>query len=446
MEGVGLPHQDQNEVVLAIHIRDFLQKQVKVSKVHVDGVRRTRNDFVAGVIQDSGVLAAKTIEEVLKCTQKAKSIFQELGIFKTVDICLDKDEENGGVEVTMDCNEFLIVGGSAGTQVGTNEGNMVVGGRLINVFGRAENFTADVSTGTNTKTSYRVGFMKPISRSLNKKFSLDARKSLIDFPFSSFMESSHSVTADLSFPSWLGSHSVTWEGAWRRIMGIPPLASFDIRQHAGRSLKSSVKHTLVMDGRDNGEFPTQGHFIKFSQEYSGLLGDVNFIKSEGEVKLFGSGSWDSIFSMTAKAGFLKSFSEKSHINDRFFLGGPLSIRGFKTFGIGPRRQSDSLGGDMYWSLGLHLYTPLPFRPGGFAERFRTHIFATGGNITQFTEAIPWKKRMEYLGENVRWSYGAGLVLLAGIARFELNYCILGWNSLTDSINPGLQFGVGINDV
>ena len=25
----------------------------------------------------------------------------------------------------MDCKEFLIVGGSAGTQVGTNEGNMV---------------------------------------------------------------------------------------------------------------------------------------------------------------------------------------------------------------------------------------------------------------------------------------------------------------------------------
>lgn len=28
-------------------------------------------------------------------------------------------------------------------------------------------------------------------------------------------------------------------------MGIPPLASFDIRQHAGRSLKSSVKVCLV---------------------------------------------------------------------------------------------------------------------------------------------------------------------------------------------------------
>lgn len=47
-------------------------------------------------------------------------------------------------------------------------------------------------------------------------------------------------------------------------------------------------------------------------------------------------------------------------------------------------SDDALGGDMFWSLGLHLYTPLPFRPGGLAERFRTHVFATAGNLTQFT--------------------------------------------------------------
>ncbi|CAB4023850.1 Hypothetical predicted protein, partial [Paramuricea clavata] len=65
---------------------------VKVTKVHVDGVRRTKDDFVSGVIEDSGILAAKTIEEVLKYSQRAKSIFEKLGIFKSVDICLDKDE------------------------------------------------------------------------------------------------------------------------------------------------------------------------------------------------------------------------------------------------------------------------------------------------------------------------------------------------------------------
>lgn len=428
------------------NVKSFLKKQVTVTKVSVDGVVRTKDDFVSGVIKDAGILKAKTIEEVLKFSQRAKSKFQKLGIFKTVNICLDKNEESDGLEVTMECKEFMIVGGSAGTQVGINEGNMIFGARLINTFGRAENVKADVSVGTNTKSCYHLGFTKPLNRSLYKKFAVDARKSVIDFPFSSFKESSHSVTADLTFPSRLGSHSVSWEGAWRRIMGIPPLASFNIREHAGYSLKSSVKHTLTIDQRDDTEFPTQGHFIKLSQEYSGLFGDVNYLKHEGELRLFGSGSWDTVMSMSAKVGLLKSFSEKSHINDRFFLGGPLSIRGFKTYGIGPRIKNDSLGGDLFWSLGLHLYSPLPFRPGGLAERFRTHVFVTAGNLTEFSQEKPWMERIESLGKNVRWSYGAGIVLLAGIARFELNYCLLGWNLLTDSINPGLQFGVGINDL
>lgn len=43
---------------------------------------------------------------------------------------------------------------------------------------------------------------------------------------------------------------------------------------------------------------------------------------------------------------------------------------------------DALGGDTYWLAGLHLYTPLPFRPGAgsFGELFRTHLFVNAGNL------------------------------------------------------------------
>jgi hypothetical protein len=37
---------------------------------------------------------------------------------------------------------------------------------------------------------------------------------------------------------------------------------------------------------------------------------------------------------------------------------------------------------VYWLSGLHIYTPLPFRPGkgGFGDLFRTHLFVTAGNL------------------------------------------------------------------
>lgn len=42
---------------------------------------------------------------------------------------------------------------------------------------------------------------------------------------------------------------------------------------------------------------------------------------------------------------------------------------------------------MYWAGALHLYTPLPFRPGcgGFGELFRTHFFVNAGNIGNWAE-------------------------------------------------------------
>lgn len=42
---------------------------------------------------------------------------------------------------------------------------------------------------------------------------------------------------------------------------------------------------------------------------------------------------------------------------------------------------------MYWAGALHLYTPLPFRPGcgGFGELFRTHFFVNAGNIGNWAD-------------------------------------------------------------
>ena len=40
---------------------------------------------------------------------------------------------------------------------------------------------------------------------------------------------------------------------------------------------------------------------------------------------------------------------------------------------------------MYWAAGLHVYIPLPFRPGegGIGDLFKLHTFANIGNIGEF---------------------------------------------------------------
>lgn len=88
------------------------------------------------------------------------------------------------------------------------------------------------------------------------------------------------------------------------------------------------------------------------------------------------------------SGYLTPVSndKKITIADRCYIGGPLSIRGFETRGVGPHADGDALGSNAYWAAGVHLFTPLPFRPGrgGFGELFRTHFFINAGNVGDFS--------------------------------------------------------------
>lgn len=52
-----------------------------------------------------------------------------------------------------------------------------------------------------------------------------------------------------------------------------------------------------------------------------------------------------VFQATLAGGIMKGISNdmKIGLSDMFYIGGPLSVRGFQTRGIGPRSENDSLG-------------------------------------------------------------------------------------------------------
>ena len=49
--------------------------------------------------------------------------------------------------------------------------------------------------------------------------------------------------------------------------------------------------------------------------------------------------------LTASGGYLNTNGNKSHISDRFFVGGNNNIRGFEMNSHGPRESGCALGGD-----------------------------------------------------------------------------------------------------
>ncbi|XP_006819162.1 sorting and assembly machinery component 50 homolog A-like [Saccoglossus kowalevskii] len=432
------------------HVLVLDNQKAKVEHIYIEGLSKTKSDVVTNIAKD--VLQAESIQDVIRKSTEARAKMEKLGIFKNVGILIDTNKgpkaHPDGLNVTFEVKEMRSVTGGIHTLVGNNEGSLVVGVKMPNVFGRAEKLVSEYSYGSRKSTSYQASFIKPIQADLDKCITASGFKMMADYLPSGYKQTDKGISLDLSFPSFIGRQSLRWEGVWRELSCLRT-SSFAVREEAGHTLKSCLKHTYTRDTRDENVLPSSGYLLKLNQELAGYTGgDIKFFKEEMELQLNQKLFWDIVVSCSLSGGMLKPLEKtKSNILDRFFLGGPNSVRGFMLRGIGPHQDGDAVGSEAYWATGLHVYSPLPFNPakGGFGDLFRTHFFVNAGNLTTINLDDPWNKNKDKKLENFRWSYGVGLVVRFGrIARMELNYCVPMRAANSDKISEGFQFGIGVN--
>ncbi|XP_022083586.1 sorting and assembly machinery component 50 homolog A-like isoform X2 [Acanthaster planci] len=446
-EGTGSPSESRIKHIFHGDIK------VKVERIRIEGLGRTKDDFIVKHV--SQLFEAETFKDVIFKSGVVKQELEELDMFQGVGVLIDTSKgpkaRPDGVDVTVIVKESRRLTGNAHTSVGNNEGSLVLGARCPNLLGRGENLSAEYSRGTRHSMGYNVTFTKPLQGDTDKRLTASVFKTSGDFLCSSYKEIDHGVLLEAMLPSFLGQHNFKWEGSWRDVSCLSRTASFTVREMSGHSVKSSLKHVFTRDTRNERIYPTQGYLFQISQELAGnrLGGDVQFLKGEAEIQLNKKLIKDCVISCSLQAGLMKSLNyTETRINDRFFLGGATSVRGFNFRGLGPHADGDAVGGEAYWAAGLHLFTPLPFMPGrgGLGDLFRTHMFVNAGNLCNLDlEEQNVQQHLERLRDNFRWSYGAGIVLRLGrIARFELNYVIPRTALHSDSINAGLQFGVGVS--
>jgi len=420
----------------------------KVVAVTIDGLAKTKNDIVVESVKD--LFKVEHFEDLVLTAQGVRGKLKDLGCFSDVGIHIDtSDTGDKDYTVTFQVQEVKRVAGSVNTMVGNNEGSLMTGIKLPNLFGRGEKLQADYTYGTRKSSTFNIGLLKPLRGKMNTNLTANVFQSTGEWPGSGFKELDRGFLIDLSFISAPQvQHNLQYEAVWRNISTVNKFAAFAVREHSGHTLKSAIKHILTVDRRDDKIFPTEGTLFKLSQEFAGLGGNIGFFKNELEIQANIPLAEDISIQGTFNGGLLKDLQgdKTFNISDHFFLGGPLNVRGFDTRGIGPRSEGCSLGGTLYWASGLHLYAPLPFRPGkgGIGDLFRSHMFVTAGNVGSFWLSGNLQRDLEQVTQDFRLSYGLGLALkLGGVARIELNYCVP-VKSSGDKAAPGLQFGVGVN--
>ena len=244
-----------------------------------------------------------------------------------------------------------------------------------------------------------------------------------------------------------------------------------VRGDAGDSIKSSISHVWSRDLRDNPLLPSRGYYTRSILELAGwgpLQGDVGFGKAEVEaqnalpVPIPGvKGETGVSFTTGLRAGLLYPLplgqepgAKPSRINDRFQLGGPADVRGFRLSGMGPHDGQDAVGGDVYAAGSANLLFPVP--KVGMDKPFRLQTFITGGRLLALKqpdkEASTSQNVQQRLASTVSelgnglpsMTAGFGLVYAAPMARLELNFSLPLVLRRGEEGRKGLSFGIGIN--
>ena len=431
-------------------IRNPEDVKARVDKVNIEGLGRTKDDIVVDSIKP--LYSARNLMEVVNRALDVQEKLVSLGCFGNVGIYIDTSAGSNatpdGLEVTFHVKELKRVTGGIHTLFGSNnEGSVAFSMRFPNLMGRGERIQADYSYGNRRTSNINLGFVKPLRGRTNAFFTSSVFQHFTEQPWSGYKQIDRGLLFDLALTSApLVRHNLQWETTWRDLSVLNRTTAFEIREMSGPSLKGSLRHILSVDRRDQPIFPQSGTLLRLTTEYAGIGGNVNFLKNEAQFQANVPLRDDVVFQASFYGGILKSLGNKpASLCDNFFLGGPMSLRGFETRGVGPQAGRNAIGASTYWAGGLHLFAPLPFKPGGFGELFRTHLFINAGNIGNFEFTDDYNHNLEVLGQNMRLTYGIGIAMRVGdLARVELNYCIPHSYQRSDILSKGLQFGIGFD--
>ncbi|KAI9260483.1 surface antigen-domain-containing protein [Phascolomyces articulosus] len=416
-----------------------------VDALRILGTSITRESFLNHAVQN--VFDANTSGDVLTNVREAAAKLQRHDIFEEIKVYMDSSRTNpDAVNVTFELKEKGKAVYQTTLTTGENEADMTGAVSIRNIFGGAETATARFAFGNRTKAAAEalVGF--PVQGSPDVKFEAFVKGSFRDFSMiNKYDERSKLAGVRIKGTSEFGKHQLAYAMTHRDITAQPK-SSATVRADSAQNVKSALIHTFVSDTRDNVTMPTKGKYLAVTQEFAGIgqRGDANYFKNELAAQVHQPLFGDLVLSTGAKFGLLvPTKDDHTHVNvsDRFYVGGPLSVRGFKMGGIGQRDGNDAVGGNIYFAAGASLTAPIP---GAAHLPVRAHAFVNAGNVANKAKDTPLKDTLESLINESRTAAGFGLIFHHELARVEANFCIPLRFKSSDLPQHGFQLGLGIN--
>jgi outer membrane protein insertion porin family len=383
-------------------------RKVYVGKINVIGNTRTRDNVVRREFRfkEGELFNSKKLK-------RSKQRINNLGFFENVKLDTHRGDTPGLIDVDASVTEKPT--GSISFGAGFSSVDKVIFNASVaqdNVFGtgRKVNLSANISA---RRTNFNLQLSEPRVFDSDVSAGINIFNDRSDF----FSFDSRSKGAGLSFGK--NFSETDWGGLnyrFSRVKITDVVTPTTLLKNETRNT-SRIGATFIRDSRDNFINPTQGwrHVVRL--EFAGsVLGGTDFYKTGYEItyyrkligKLVGAIHGDIKFASGYGDDELPAF-------ERYFMGGPNSLRGFTIRQVGPLDFfGDPVGGEQSLLFNVELQYPLTegFRLFAFYDRGNVYGSGPGLNISSTDSSFNLSKMREGVGGGIRFFSPFGPISLA----------------------------------
>ncbi|EOV0711208.1 outer membrane protein assembly factor BamA [Campylobacter jejuni] len=335
---------------------------------------------------------------------ESKNALKRTSYFDDVNIKEEKVDDTH-IDLIVDVKEASTGAISGGIGYGSNDGILLNASLSdTNIFGSGIKSSVSVDKSDDT-LSGRISLINP--RVLDSQYSLGGTLYSNDYEWDNYSEKNYGfdITVGRQFARYYNV-SLTYNLEQSDIYHLSPTL-LRTGYELGKSIKSSITPAITFNNTDDYYLPRSGIIASTSLEYAGLGGDQEFISSSSKFNFY-QGLQDYIgydLIYRYKASFYKVWDEGYlPINQRIYLGGIRSIRGFESRTVSPKNQwGDEIGGTIAFANSVELSFPLIDR-----IKLRGSVFFDYGMIGR-----------KNLDEIKRMSTGIGIEWITPIGPLQL---------------------------
>jgi outer membrane protein insertion porin family len=332
----------------------------------------------------------------LRKLERSKQRLTNLMYFEKVDITTAPGSDKTKIIVNVDVTErptglFSVGGGfsSADGILGTIDLSQ------NNFLGRGWQASIRIRAGANLQQG-QIGFTEPwlFDRPLAAGFDLfSTQRQFIEYDYRSIgggLRLSHPFE---EYWRWHAGYRLTSDD----ILHVKNVDDTFLRDELGTKVTSLISGAITRDSRDNIQTPTRGSQLSITTDVAGLGGDHHYLKSAAFMTYFQPIWLGHILSGRVETAYGFGFGdERLPVFERFYLGGPNSIRSFKSRQISPVDEFGTRIGGTTEVLGnVEYLVPLPFN-------LRAAVFFDVGNVYGFKTKFDLTDLRTAAGAGMRW--------------------------------------------